>query len=896
VAYEEQLVQDNVGEAADANYLNHLQQGVGAADSAAAAALAAVEAETARAEAAETLLGATNAPGITNPGPRTASVGVPIELRIVATGASSYSAVKLPAGLTINTATGAIKGTPTTVETVETVVTVNGPGGTSSTAFTWTVSAAAAPTVTKPAAQTAVVGTPLTALPVVATNTTSYAATSLPAGLSINAVNGNITGTPTAVETPTTTIKVTGPGGTAETTFAWTVTAEPALPVIRAGEPKAESTGTTQQAPTPTAGTVTGDLLLMLVQLLTNTATLTIPSGWTQIGTLGNIGVHNFYVLARIYDGSATPLLTASVSTEWDVRIISIQGGEAVTVNSTWNNQASSTTLAIASVTTTANELVLSLSARIGGTSESTPAGWTAFNTKNQFRIYYKNQAGAEASGATSATLGVAEASTAITLAVSKTAAVTGITEKLSTDHLAVEPVSLPSGTANIAVARCTAESGQDENTQYETVPTSTTRMLGTISHPWIALRALNATGEAIGAYTPRIKTTPVALAPTVTKPTTQGANVSKATSLQIAATESPTSYAATSLPPGLTVNAGTGLISGTPTTAGTYTPSLTATNAVGASAAVTFSWVIGAAVGSTLTTGFVNDVRVHSAATITVIGFGAHVVRDEYGIGSAASEVKAAGEFFQSHGTLFQPLAGFNARLPSEAEAKGLAAWAAALAPLGVKYIEFGNETNYSGQVANTQANGETYGKRAKEAAEAIQSSGIKLLVQGSDAGIVGNTEWLDGIYAVWPGIATHAAFGGWTIHAYPAAKEFPVGATLVDTWGIPMMERMVKRLEFHGDSTSPIFDTEWGAHSTAAGTTMTDGGSLDWSEAARMLEAHIPKLETASKKRLTQLLLYQATDQRAEGELNREYYFGALTVTGGSKGAFTAFAEKFL
>jgi len=62
---------------------------------------------------------------------------------------------------------------------------------------------------------------------------------------------------------------VTGPGGTAETTFAWTVTAEPTLPTPRAGEPKAEGTGTTQQAPTPTTLTIIGDLLLMLVQLET---------------------------------------------------------------------------------------------------------------------------------------------------------------------------------------------------------------------------------------------------------------------------------------------------------------------------------------------------------------------------------------------------------------------------------------------------------------------------------------------------------------------------------------------------------------------------------------------------------------------------------------------------
>jgi hypothetical protein len=46
-----------------------------------------------------------------------------------------------------------------------------------------------------------------------------------------------------------------------------------------------------------------------------------------------------------------------------------------------------------------------------------------------------------------------------------------------------------------------------------------------------------------------------------------------------ISATASPTSYAATGLPPGLSINATSGLISGTPTTKGAYTVTLTASN-----------------------------------------------------------------------------------------------------------------------------------------------------------------------------------------------------------------------------------------------------------------------------------------------------------------------------
>lgn len=52
----------------------------------------------------------------------------------------------------------------------------------------------------------------------------------------------------------------------------------------------------------------------------------------------------------------------------------------------------------------------------------------------------------------------------------------------------------------------------------------------------------------------------------------------------QITATETPTSYAASNLPPGLAVNTTTGLISGTPTTTGVYNVTLTASNSSGSS------------------------------------------------------------------------------------------------------------------------------------------------------------------------------------------------------------------------------------------------------------------------------------------------------------------------
>ncbi|MEU7306430.1 M4 family metallopeptidase, partial [Streptomyces sp. NPDC007206] len=81
---------------------------------------------------------------VTNPGNQTSTVGTAVSLQIKASstnsGALSYSASGLPAGLSINSSTGLITGTPTTAGTSNTTVTVKDSTGATGTAtFTWTV-------------------------------------------------------------------------------------------------------------------------------------------------------------------------------------------------------------------------------------------------------------------------------------------------------------------------------------------------------------------------------------------------------------------------------------------------------------------------------------------------------------------------------------------------------------------------------------------------------------------------------------------------------------------------------------------------------------------------------------------------------------------------------------
>ena len=85
------------------------------------------------------------------------------------------------------------------------------------------------------------------------------------------------------------------------------------------------------------------------------------------------------------------------------------------------------------------------------------------------------------------------------------------------------------------------------------------------------------------------------ATTPSITNPGSQSSTVALAATLQLAATDpngDTLSYGATGLPPGLTLNAGTGQISGTPTTSGSYAVVVTASDGVNVASA-SFGWTV---------------------------------------------------------------------------------------------------------------------------------------------------------------------------------------------------------------------------------------------------------------------------------------------------------------
>jgi lysophospholipase L1-like esterase len=195
-----------------------------------------------------TVMPANVAPVVTSPGNQSGTVGVAVSLLIVANDANgdplAYSASGLPAGLSINSSTGRITGSPSTAGTANVTVTVNdGRGGTGTANFTWTVSPApppppvnAAPTVSDPGNQSSQVGVAVS-LAIAASDANgdplTHTATNLPAGLTIEASSGRISGTPTSAGTFNVTVTVSdGRGGTGTASFAWTVAPANVAPVV----------------------------------------------------------------------------------------------------------------------------------------------------------------------------------------------------------------------------------------------------------------------------------------------------------------------------------------------------------------------------------------------------------------------------------------------------------------------------------------------------------------------------------------------------------------------------------------------------------------------------------------------------------------------------------------
>ncbi len=501
------------------------------------------------------------------------------------------AAAGLPAGLTVNSATGLISGTPTAAGTSTVTLSATNSGGTGSATLTLTI-AAAAPVITSATTASGTQGSAFS-YQITATNSpTSYAAAGLPAGLTVNTATGLISGTPTAAGTSTVTLSATNSAGTGNATLTLTVAAAP--PVITSATTASGAVGSAfsyqiMATNSPTSYAATG----LPAGLTVNNATGLISGTPTAAGT------STVTLSATNSGGTGTATLTLTIALVVPAPVITSATTASGTVGSAFSYQITAT------------------NSPISYGAAGLPAGLTV-NT---------------ATGLISGTPTAAGTST-VTLSATNSGG-TGNATLTLTVAVPPAPVITSATTANGTVGSAFSYqiTATNSPTSYGatglpaglTVNTATGLISGTptaAGTSTVTVSATNSGGTGNATLTLTVAAPP---APVITSATTASGAVGSAFSYQIAATNSPTSYAAAGLPAGLTVDTGAGLISGTPTATGTSTVTLSATNSGGTGNA-TLTLTIAAAVPVVISSVTPNSGSTAggTAVTITGTGFGA--------------------------------------------------------------------------------------------------------------------------------------------------------------------------------------------------------------------------------------------------------------------------------
>ncbi|MFM8658301.1 MAG: putative Ig domain-containing protein, partial [Chthoniobacterales bacterium] len=465
----------------------------------------------------------TPAPVITVSGPATATAQESFTYQIQANNSpTSYGASGLPEGLSINTTTGVISGTPTTPGSYSVGLTASNATGDGTATLTINVQANPnAPVITSNLIVSGQIDTPFSYQIVASNSPTSYTAANLPAGLSINTSTGLISGTPTGGGTFNATITALNSFGSDSETLQIsirvpTLTLMPA--VLNAFTANAGFTSATQSY------TLTGSEL-------TDGITVRAPQ-YFQISTDGV----NF-----VGETTLSPAPNGTLS-------------QGITVRVATNAPPGLTTGAISHTGSGATPKYLEVSATVS-TSEPTltlsatnlPAFTTVAGTASTIQTY-------EVSGASL---------TGMVTITPPAGFEIGASEGNFGDAIQLTPVNgALTATAIYVRLRADANAGSHG---------------GNITHTGGGATAKNV---AVSGTV----TTPVGPNITATSGGSAYVNASYSFTIPTDGLQTVTSYGATGLPTGLSVNSSTGVISGTPTVAGTYNVTLRATSAQGTS------------------------------------------------------------------------------------------------------------------------------------------------------------------------------------------------------------------------------------------------------------------------------------------------------------------------
>lgn len=528
-------------------------------------------------------------PVVTSNGSASASLGQSFTYNITASNGpiTGYAATGLPPGLTLDTAAGAITGTPTAETpagspTVVTLTATNATGTSAAKPLLISVGVApGTPVITSALSANARVGLAFTYTISASATPTSYTATGLPPGLSLT--GAVISGTPTQADSFDVTLRAINAVGTG-------AAATLVLNIVPA------ATAPTITSPAGASGTVGASFNYAIVAtpapIAVYAVTGTLPLGLSLNATSGVIsgtpsahGISTVDITAGGPGGTSLPQpLVINIAPSASVPGITSPGTASGRVGEAFTYTITATNVGTAPYAPSVVLEAINLPPGLAGN----PSTGVIQGTPTTVGVTTASLVGTNANGT--------GASRALTITIDPAATAPVIVGS----NLAFAQVGAPF-TYAITVSPAAAA------TRFEAIGapawlslnTSTGALTGTPTAGGmipVQLIAFNSAGA--GSPFPLVLNVAAAAgSPVVTSARTAtgtvGALFGGYTIVASGTGGAVTSYVAVGLPPGLTLNPATGAVTGTPTSSGTYLVNVSANNAAGAGAAVVVTFTI---------------------------------------------------------------------------------------------------------------------------------------------------------------------------------------------------------------------------------------------------------------------------------------------------------------